>query len=216
MIVELKVGDGPNIEPQPIGPGNRRYRKHFLDLRGLGVRDLCHHGDDLLVLAGPTMEFDGRTAVFRWRGALTSQEEAVLHTGELRREFDVAFGKGEDRADGITVLRMAERPWWYLTRRLTNVSADTMKSAPMSSILESRAVAGVIMPALTRWHEGRMPEPGYLALDMSPHCFLNANRRTRSSASTEIHRARGNRAPPTGVEGRSGQRTKRDTPVTPR
>lgn len=104
MIVELKVGDGSNIEPQPIGPGNRRYRKHFLDLRGLGVRDLCRHGDDLLVLAGPAMELDGRTAVFRWRGALTSQEEAVLHTGELRCEFDVAFGKGQDRAEGITVL----------------------------------------------------------------------------------------------------------------
>jgi hypothetical protein len=104
LIVELEAGDGPIIEPRPIGPGNRRYRKHFLDLRGLGVRDLCRHGDDLLVLAGPTMALDGRTAVFRWRGALTSHEEAVLHTGELRCEFDVAFGKGQDRAEGITVL----------------------------------------------------------------------------------------------------------------
>jgi hypothetical protein len=104
MIVELEVGDRPSIEPQPIGPGNRRYRKHFLDLRGLGVRDLCRHGDDLLVLAGPTMALDGHTAVFRWRGALTSQEEAVLHRGELSCEFEVAFGKGQDRAEGITVL----------------------------------------------------------------------------------------------------------------
>ena len=61
MIIELEVGDGPGLAPQPIGPGGRRYRKHFLDLRGLGVRDLCRHGNDLLVLAGPTMELDGRT-----------------------------------------------------------------------------------------------------------------------------------------------------------
>jgi hypothetical protein len=104
VIVELEAGDGPGIEPQPVGPGGLRYRKHFLDLRGLGVRDLCRHGDDLLVLAGPTMELDGRTAVFRWRGALTSHAEAVLSRDDLRREFDVPFGKGKDRAEGITLL----------------------------------------------------------------------------------------------------------------
>ena len=104
IIVELEVGEGPGIEPQPIGRGSRRYRKHFLDLRGLGVRDLCRHGDDLIVLAGPTMELDGRTAVFRWRGALTSHVEAVLHRDDLTCEFDVPFGKGEDHAEGITLL----------------------------------------------------------------------------------------------------------------
>lgn len=104
VIVELEVGGGPGLEPQPIGPGGRRYRKHFLDLRGLGIRDLCRDGDDLLVLAGPTMELDGRTAVFRWRDALTSQSEAVLKKGELKCELNVPFGKGEDRAEGITLL----------------------------------------------------------------------------------------------------------------
>jgi hypothetical protein len=104
VIVELQVGDGLGIEPQAIGPGNRRYRKHFLRLDGLGVRDLCRHGDDLLVLAGPTMELDGRAAVFRWRDALTSQAEAVLQKDELHCEFDAPFGQGEDHAEGLTVL----------------------------------------------------------------------------------------------------------------
>ena len=104
MILELQVGDGPGLEPQPIGPGNRRYRKHFLRLHGLGVRDLCRHGEDLLVLAGPTMELAGRTAVFRWRNALASQAEAVLHKDDLPCEFDAPFGEGEDHAEGITVL----------------------------------------------------------------------------------------------------------------
>jgi hypothetical protein len=104
MIIELRVGDGPGIEPQPIRPGTRRYRKHFLHMHGLGVRDLCLHGDDLLVLAGPTMELDGRSAVFRWRKALTTQDEAVLQTGDLTCEFDAPFGRGEDHAEGITVL----------------------------------------------------------------------------------------------------------------
>jgi len=104
LIIELQVGDGPGMEPQPIGPGNRRYRKHFLRLHGLGVRDLCRHGEDLLVLAGPTMELAGRTAVFRWRNALTSRAEAVLQKDDLPCEFDAPFGEGKDHAEGITVL----------------------------------------------------------------------------------------------------------------
>jgi hypothetical protein len=104
VIVELEVGDRPGIEPKPIGVGGLRYRKHFLDLRGLGIRDLCRQGEDLLVLAGPTMELDGRTAVFRWRGALASEDEAVLHKGDLKCELNIPFGEGEDRAEGITLL----------------------------------------------------------------------------------------------------------------
>ena len=104
VVVELEAGDGPGIEPQPIGPGGRRYRKHLLDLRGLGVRDLCRQGEDLLILAGPTMELDGRTAVFRWRNALTSEGEAVLRKDDLKCELNVPFGNGEDRAEGITLL----------------------------------------------------------------------------------------------------------------
>ncbi|QOD05014.1 DUF3616 domain-containing protein [Pseudarthrobacter sp. BIM B-2242] len=104
VIIELNAGNGPGIAPQPIGPGGRRYRKHFLDLRGLGVRDLCRHHNDLLVLAGPTMELDGRTTLFRWRDALVSDGEAVLPRGELKGELDIPFGHGKDRAEGVTVL----------------------------------------------------------------------------------------------------------------
>ena len=104
VVLELDVGEGAHIEPQPIGRDGQCFRKHFLDLRGLGVRDLCRHGDDLLVLAGPTMELDGRIAVFRWRDALTLDGEAVVRRDDLEHELDVPFGKGEDRAEGITLL----------------------------------------------------------------------------------------------------------------
>ena len=45
------------------------YRRHFLDLDGLGVRDLCFRGDDLLVLAGPTMPIDWPVTIYSWKGA---------------------------------------------------------------------------------------------------------------------------------------------------
>jgi hypothetical protein len=51
----------------------RQYRKRMLALGGLGVRDLCPHGPDLLVLAGPTMDLDGPVHVFRWHGALATE-----------------------------------------------------------------------------------------------------------------------------------------------
>ena len=53
----------------PIGPGGRLYRRHFLDLAGNGVRDLCWEGGDLLILAGPTMALDAPPQIFRWRKA---------------------------------------------------------------------------------------------------------------------------------------------------
>jgi hypothetical protein len=39
--------------------GGQRYRKHLLDTRGLGIRDMRFDGDDLLLLVGPTMSLEG-------------------------------------------------------------------------------------------------------------------------------------------------------------
>ena len=53
--------------PMRIDPvACRCYRGHFVDLAGYGVRDLCWDGDDLLVLAGPTMSLDAPPQIFRW------------------------------------------------------------------------------------------------------------------------------------------------------
>ncbi|MGH3879126.1 MAG: DUF3616 domain-containing protein [Actinophytocola sp.] len=84
--------------------GDARYRKHFLDLDGLGVRDLCRHGDDLLILAGPSMALDGPVRVYRWRGAALIDAPEVVHRSELHHELDLPFGTGTDHAEGIAVL----------------------------------------------------------------------------------------------------------------
>ncbi|MCA1675554.1 MAG: DUF3616 domain-containing protein, partial [Actinobacteria bacterium] len=66
------------LEVQPIDAAQARrlelatlddgalYRKHFLDIDGLGVRDLFPDGDDLLVLAGPSMDLDGVGGEAQW------------------------------------------------------------------------------------------------------------------------------------------------------
>ncbi|MGH8968027.1 MAG: DUF3616 domain-containing protein, partial [Actinomycetes bacterium] len=75
-----------------------------LDLDGLGVRDLCRHNDDLLILAGPSMDLDGPVRVYRWRGTAQIDAPEVVHRAELQHELDLPFGAGTDHAEGIAVL----------------------------------------------------------------------------------------------------------------
>ena len=62
VVLEVRPAQDPTDPGRlalGIFPEGARYRKHALDLGGLGVRDLCPDGDDLLVLAGPTMALSG-------------------------------------------------------------------------------------------------------------------------------------------------------------
>ena len=100
-------------EVDPVDPARLRlrtlpdgavYRKHVLDLDGLGVRDLCPIGADLLVLAGPTMSLDGPVRVYRWHDAARAEGPEVVRGEALSREVDLPHGMGEDRAEGIGLL----------------------------------------------------------------------------------------------------------------
>jgi len=65
-------------EPTRLTLSFPAYRKQFLDLGGLGVRDLCRDGDDVLVLAGPTMDLDGPVRVYRWRDAARAHDVEIV------------------------------------------------------------------------------------------------------------------------------------------
>ncbi|GAA0575605.1 DUF3616 domain-containing protein [Paractinoplanes ferrugineus] len=80
------------------------YRKHVLDLEGLGVRDLCPDGDDLLILAGPTMDLDGPVRIYRWHGAARLDTPQIVRGDLISRELDLTFGEGDDHAEGISML----------------------------------------------------------------------------------------------------------------
>ncbi|MEU4535727.1 DUF3616 domain-containing protein [Streptosporangium sp. NPDC023825] len=94
-------------ESDPRRPGSLRlapidgrpYRTHFLNLGGLGVRDMCPHRGGLLILAGPTMSLDGPVRVLRWD---PEDEPSVRH--ELELVGDLPHGNGNDHPEGITVL----------------------------------------------------------------------------------------------------------------
>jgi hypothetical protein len=111
MILELEVseeGDDRSVLRLKKGGRDRRpYRKHFLQFCGLGVRDLCVDGSDLLILAGPTMDLDGPVTVFRWPGGARSEGEGVVFAKELPVVLQVPYGQGErkgtDHAEGMTL-----------------------------------------------------------------------------------------------------------------
>ena len=96
--------DPARLRPRPIGEDGEPYRMHFLDLGGLGVRDLCPQGDDLLVLTGPSMDLDGPVRVVRWPGAATIDAPSVVHAEDLPVLGELPYGDGDDHAEGIVVL----------------------------------------------------------------------------------------------------------------
>lgn len=109
LEVAVTAAGSFRLNLQDIGPEGRQYRKHFLDLNGLGIRDLCVDGGDLLILAGPTMNLDGPVAVFRWRDALASSEEQFIFSDSLERLFEVPNGVGFDHAEGMALVSDPKR-----------------------------------------------------------------------------------------------------------
>ncbi len=83
------------------------YRKHFVDLHGMGIRELnIDKKGDLYLLAGPTMDLDGTISIYKIEGGLPDQHASVIHDPE--RLFDVARGSeikhGADKAEGMAFL----------------------------------------------------------------------------------------------------------------
>lgn len=110
------------IEPRParsdanllrlgrFGRGRKLYRKHFLKLDGLGVRGLCRHGLDILVLAGPTASPAGPAKVYRWIGGARSDIERRLRTSDLVHLMDLPTGGRSDRPEGIVAVSSVRGP----------------------------------------------------------------------------------------------------------
>ncbi|MBW4573825.1 MAG: DUF3616 domain-containing protein [Aphanothece sp. CMT-3BRIN-NPC111] len=110
IILELELKEiSPNIlKLKPIGEDGHLYKKHFVDLMGLGIRDLCWHGQDLLILAGPTMVLDGPVKVFRLKNGINRQENVLLKPEPV---LDISYGDRVDHAEGITLFGgMPDKP----------------------------------------------------------------------------------------------------------
>jgi Protein of unknown function (DUF3616) len=113
LVLEVRPAADP-AQPQRLHlrpfDDDAAYRKHVLNLDGLGVRDLCPCDDDLLVLAGPTMDLDGPVRVYRWLDAWSTDAQRVVRGEALTPEVDLPHGAGDDHAEGIALLGPPDEP----------------------------------------------------------------------------------------------------------
>ena len=101
VILELELEPkGKTFKARKIEDG-RRYRKHLIDTRGLGVRDLRFDGDDLLVLAGPTMTSDGPARVYRWKDAPANTVSGVVATPDVTVVTELPHEHKTDHPEGL-------------------------------------------------------------------------------------------------------------------
>ncbi|MEO1433150.1 MAG: DUF3616 domain-containing protein [Cyanobacteria bacterium J06633_8] len=101
LEIELQESNSPGLlDLKYLGISGEKYKKHFVYLNGLGIRDLCWDNQDLLILAGPTMDLDAPIKVYRLQGGVNSDENVLNYPQPV---LDIPYGKGNDRAEGITL-----------------------------------------------------------------------------------------------------------------
>ena len=103
-VIELQVSAAPDgaLTLDTVGSSGQPYLKHLLQLDGLGVRELVIHGDDLLVLTGPSMDLDGPVFIYRWKDALNLRADSLTWKKDLTRVVTVPFGVTKDHAEGLS------------------------------------------------------------------------------------------------------------------
>ncbi|MDF5710298.1 MAG: DUF3616 domain-containing protein [Nostoc sp. S4] len=104
VVLEIELEDSSPglLKLRQIGEVKEAYKKHFIWLNGLGIRDLHVDGKDLLILAGPTMDLDGPVQLYRWRNGVNLRENVFSNPDFLQ---DIPYGNREDRAEGITLFQ---------------------------------------------------------------------------------------------------------------
>lgn len=134
LEIELEASNPGLLKLKPIGDQGQLYKKHFIYLNGLGIRDLGLDGKDLLILAGPTMDLDGPVKVYRLKNGVNLREEALSKPDVV---LDIPYGNGNDHAEGMTlfadftqmpsVLVVYDSPAQTRLQRDSDVVADVFK-----------------------------------------------------------------------------------------
>ena len=109
IVLEFGVHEhGEFLHLDGRGHRDKPYRKHFVKMAGMGIREINIENStgDVLILAGPTMDLDGTISAWCIRGGFPEQEVSVCHDAE--RLYDVTYGGqheyGKDKAEGMAIL----------------------------------------------------------------------------------------------------------------
>jgi hypothetical protein len=100
LEIELETGSPEVLKLKEIGDKGELYKKHFIYLNGLGIRDLAWDGKDLLILAGPTMDLDGPVRIYRLKNGVNLPDNALSKPDVA---LEIPYGIGEEHAEGMTL-----------------------------------------------------------------------------------------------------------------
>lgn len=100
LEMNMKVTRSGYLKPRRID-GDRRYRKHLLPTRGLGIRDMAWDGADMLVLVGPTMTGDGPAHVLRWKNAADYRTGQVHAEDIVEHVIELPYRGALDHPEGL-------------------------------------------------------------------------------------------------------------------
>ena len=107
LEVRLKEKKNNKLKLKLLNRKRDRYIKYFVNLNGMGIRELATDGHDLLILAGPTMDLDGTMSVYRWSNVVESQEDHLVTQGDIEELITLPYDStthGINKAEGMVML----------------------------------------------------------------------------------------------------------------
>ena len=97
LELEMKITKRGRLKARKLANG-RRYRKHLVNTKGMGLRDLRFDGDDLLLLTGTVMAGDGPSEILRWRNASAVTTDGIE---EVEHVIDLPYRGARDHPEGL-------------------------------------------------------------------------------------------------------------------
>lgn len=105
LELELEEKEPGVLTLKELGKDGQLYKKHFVDLNGMGIRELYLYGDDLIILAGPTMALEGTMRIFKLKDIVAVDTDSIhsQQSGNVEALFDLPFQFGTDHAEGMSL-----------------------------------------------------------------------------------------------------------------
>lgn len=106
LEMQLQEEDGQLILKRDEESG-AHYLKHFVNLHGMGIRELTLEGEDILILAGPTMELDGSMEVYRWKKGTQHAGNQLVKREDIESLLQLPYQyaqHGINKAEGLALM----------------------------------------------------------------------------------------------------------------
>ncbi len=128
LCADDQATDGLACRKQPVD----RVITYALDLDGYGIRDLCLMGDDLLILAGPTMGNSGFHAVYKVAGWPAPMP--VVTREDITLLIELPPKRSGDHAEGLCMIEEGDTRWLLIA---FDAPHDQRLSAPGRVVLDA-------------------------------------------------------------------------------